>query len=421
MSAQKDYVTVFGLGYVGLPTAAFLASTGIEVHGIDTNSEKISQINNGSVPFVEPGFEKLLKTVVSEGKLKASDQPHSSEIFIIAVPTPLLANRHIDDSYVMSAVSALTPLLNGGELIVLESTSTPGLTEKIGKTIAQNRPDLTLAPNHPNSIYLAHAPERVLPGKIMDEMTVNNRVLGGLNEESAEKAAQLYSRFTDGRILTTDARTAELTKLTENAYRDVNIAFANELSIICENLGINIWELIELANQHPRVNILQPGPGVGGHCIAIDPWFIVESSPAHSQLIRTAREVNDTKPMFVIEKTRAEISSQERCGGLPTIAILGISFKPDIDDLRESPALQILIQLAREFPHTKLFVVEPNIDSLPDEVGIFENVTLTNLDFALHTATITLLLVDHKEFKLNKAKILKAPTLIDTRGISHAS
>lgn len=419
MSTQKDSVTVFGLGYVGLPTAAFLASTGIEVRGVDTDPVKVSQINSGSVPFVEPGFEKLLKSVVSEEMLVAANTPRPSQAFIIAVPTPLDKGRRIDDSYVMSAVAALTPLLEGDELIVLESTSTPGLTEKIGNSIVRDRRDLTLEPNQSNSIYLVHAPERVLPGKIMDEMTGNNRILGGLNEESSVRASQLYSRFTDGRILTTDARTAELTKLTENAYRDVNIAFANELSIICEDLGINIWELIKLANQHPRVNILQPGPGVGGHCIAIDPWFIVESSPTRSRLIKTAREVNDSKPNFIIEKARSTISTQRKSGQTPTIAILGISFKPDIDDLRESPALQILKILASEFPDVEIYVVEPNIECLPHEIEQFENVILTNLEIAIQQSSLTLLLVDHKEFKLNKARILQARSLIDTRGITH--
>lgn len=419
MNSNNDHVTIFGLGYIGLPTAAFLASTGIRVQGVDTNPDKVLQINKGIVPFVEPGFEKLLKTVVSDQKLTVTDKPFASNTFIIAVPTPLLENRKIDDSFVMSAVDAIIPLLQGEELIILESTSTPGLTEEIGRKILRERNDLTLAPNQSNSIYLVHAPERVLPGKIMDEMTANNRVLGGLNKESAEKASELYARFTDGRIFTTDARTAELTKLTENAFRDVNIAFANELSIICETLDINIWELIEFANQHPRVNILQPGPGVGGHCIAIDPWFIVESSPENSRLIRTAREVNDSKPTFVIEKVRSIISTQEENGMLPSIAVLGLTFKPDIDDLRESPALQILKQLATEFPLSKIYAVEPNIEDLPNEGQIFKNVKLSDLDDALAKATITLLLVDHKEFKLNRAKILHSNALIDTRGITN--
>ncbi|MDN6499086.1 MAG: nucleotide sugar dehydrogenase, partial [Yaniella sp.] len=267
--ARRNQVSVIGLGYIGLPTAAFLASTGLKVLGCDINKNRVDTINSGVVPFVEPGFEKLLADVVRDGTLTASTEPTPSDAFIIAVPTPFKEGKTVDDQYVMAAAETIAPLLRGNELVILESTSPPGLTEAIGNRIIELRPDLTLEPNAASSIYLAHAPERVLPGRIMEEMTANARIVGGLNNEASERVRSLYARFCDGEILITDARTAEMAKLTENAFRDVNIAFANELSLICDDLDINVWELIELANHHPRVNILQPGPGVGGHCIAV--------------------------------------------------------------------------------------------------------------------------------------------------------
>lgn len=417
-SSQQEQVTVIGLGYVGLPTAVFLASTDIKVHGVDLDPNKVNQINNATVPFVEPGFDQLLRQVIREGKLVATESTPPSENFIIAVPTPITTENTIDSTYVFDAARSIAPQLRGNELIILESTSTPGLTESIGEFIVRERPDLSLEPSLENSIYLVHAPERVLPGKIMDEMTTNSRIIGGLNPEAARRAELLYSRITKGKIFTTESRTAELTKLTENAFRDVNIAFANELSLICDELEIDVWELISLANQHPRVNVLQPGPGVGGHCIAVDPWFIVQSSPSNANLISMARTVNDRKPDFVTQKARRQINAQLNHGIKPQVAVLGITFKPDIDDLRESPSLRILGKLAEDYPDIKFLVTEPNIQSLPPELNVFMNIELVSLELALAHATITLLLVDHKEFKLNKDKILATHPLIDTRGIS---
>lgn len=415
---RRTQVSVIGLGYIGLPTAAFLASTGLKVLGCDINKERVDTINSGIVPFVEPGFEKLLADVVHDGTLTAATEPTPSDAFIIAVPTPFKGGNKVDDKYVMAAAETIAPLLRGNELVILESTSPPGLTELIGKRIIELRPDLTLEPNAASSIYLAHAPERVLPGKIMEEMTANARIVGGLNKEASKRVQALYSRFCDGEILLTDARTAEMAKLTENAFRDVNIAFANELSLICDDLDINVWELIELANHHPRVNILQPGPGVGGHCIAVDPWFIVSSSPDYSNLIKTAREVNDSKPEYVIKQVTEAIAKQKADGTTPSIAVLGLTFKPNIDDLRESPAVEILSRLASEYSEIKFNVVEPNISELPTEFAYSPNISLRKLNEALALSTISLLLVDHKEFKFNRDLLMTQPLLIDTRGLT---
>lgn len=416
--ARRNQVSVIGLGYIGLPTAAFLASTGLKVLGCDINKNRVDTINSGVVPFVEPGFEKLLADVVRDGTLTASTEPTPSDAFIIAVPTPFKEGKTVDDQYVMAAAETIAPLLRGNELVILESTSPPGLTEAIGNRIIELRPDLTLEPNAASSIYLAHAPERVLPGRIMEEMTANARIVGGLNNEASERVRSLYARFCDGEILITDARTAEMAKLTENAFRDVNIAFANELSLICDDLDINVWELIELANHHPRVNILQPGPGVGGHCIAVDPWFIVSSSPKYSNLIKTAREVNDSKPEFVLNQVAQLVAEQKADGRTPSIAALGLAFKPNIDDLRESPSLEIVERLSADYPDIKLNVVEPNISELPNSLEFAPNVSLRKLNEALTLSTIVLLLVDHKEFKFNRSSIQNHPALVDTRGLT---
>ena len=416
--ARRNQVSVIGLGYIGLPTAAFLASTGLKVLGCDINKERVDTINSGVVPFVEPGFEKLLADVVRDGTLTASTEPTPSDAFIIAVPTPFKEEKTVDDQYVMAAAETIAPLLRGNELVILESTSPPGLTEAIGNRIIELRPDLTLEPNAASSIYLAHAPERVLPGKIMEEMTANARIVGGLNDVASERVRSLYARFCDGEILITDARTAEMAKLTENAFRDVNIAFANELSLICDDLDINVWELIELANHHPRVNILQPGPGVGGHCIAVDPWFIVSSSPEYSNLIKTAREVNDSKPEHVLNQVTQKIDEQRANGLTPSIAALGITFKPNIDDLRESPSLAIVEEINKKHPDIKISVVEPNINTLPFKLSCQKNVKLKKLKESLSSSSIALLLVDHKEFKFNRDLLKSHPTLIDTRGLT---
>ena len=335
-------VCVVGLGYIGLPTAAILAAHGHDVVGVDVNPRHVDEINEGRVSFVEPDLESVVAGVVAQGRLTAQAEVPHADSYIVAVPTPFTESYDVDPKYVKAAAESIAPQLRGGELIILESTSPPGLTEKMGEYIVAARPDLTIEPGERNTIHLAHCPERVLPGRIMIEIVANDRIIGGVTEEAAVKARDLYATFCKGELLMTDARTAEMAKLVENSYRDVNIAFANELSVISDRLGIDVWKLIELANHHPRVNILQPGPGVGGHCIAVDPWFIVAAAPEEAKLVRLAREVNDAKPEFVLEKTMAKAAKFKE----PVIAALGIAFKADIDDLRESPSKAIVERLS---------------------------------------------------------------------------
>ncbi|MCI4012592.1 UDP-N-acetyl-D-mannosamine dehydrogenase [Brevibacterium sp. ZH18] len=413
VAKKRPTVAVIGLGYIGLPTAAVLASSGADVIGVDINSETVNLINQGLVPFVEPDMATTLAGVVSQGFLTAATETPHAETYIVAVPTPFLEGHQPDLSYIRDAGHQIAPLLDGNELVVLESTSPPGTTEYLAETILAERPDLTLTPNLSNSIYFAHCPERVLPGRIMIELRTNDRVIGTLNGNAGERARELYRLFCEGEFLMTDARTAELSKLTENAYRDVNIAFANELSMIADSLDINVWELISLANHHPRVNILQPGPGVGGHCIAVDPWFIVSAVPDRASLIRTAREVNDAKPEFVLDK----LLPQARRIHNVKIAALGLSFKPNIDDLRESPARQIVGRLAEELPGAEILVAEPNIELLPEELSNRQNVSLAPTESAIERADIVLLLVDHQEFTNLGPSVLAQKIVHDTRGV----
>lgn len=410
---ELERVCVVGLGYIGLPTAAFIASKGIHVYGVDVNPKYVEAINRGDVPFVEPGFDELLKKVVSDGFLTAGSEQVEADAYIVCVPTPFKEHHEVDTKFIMAAAEAMAPHLRFGALVVLESTSPPGTTELLGKKLIELRPDLSLEEDADNAIYLAHCPETVLPGKIMEEMENNDRVIGGLNPTATRAAVDLYQTFVTAEIVTTNAATAEMAKLTENSFRDVNIAFANELSIICDRLGIDVWELIEIANHHPRVNILQPGPGVGGHCIAVDPWFIVSSAPDQARLIRTAREVNDGKPRFVMNKIRSEVAE----GDHPRFAVLGLSFKPDIDDLRESPALKIAEDVAERFSDSEILIVEPNIQELPAGLDSKSNVALVTLDKALEAASVVLLLVDHKEFKEVRPEQIKGLRVIDTRGV----
>ncbi|VEW14722.1 UDP-glucose 6-dehydrogenase ywqF [Brevibacterium casei] len=406
-------VAVIGLGYIGLPTAAILASTGAKVVGVDINQRNVDVINAGEVPFVEPDMATTVAGVVSRGRLRATTEtPHSAN-YIVAVPTPITSEKKPDLSYIRTAGEQIAPLLEGDELVILESTSPPGATEFLAKTILSARPDLTLEPDTAKTVYFAHCPERVLPGRIMIELRTNDRIIGTLNGNAGERARNLYQLFCEGEFLMTDARTAELSKLTENAYRDVNIAFANELSMIADKLDINVWELIELANHHPRVNILQPGPGVGGHCIAVDPWFIVASAPEQSSLLRTAREVNDSKPAFVLDK----VLPQARRISEVNIAALGLAFKPNIDDLRESPAREIVGRLAEELPDAKILVVEPNIDLLPSDLADKGNVRLVETTAAVEAADIVLLLVNHNEFSHLDPRLLADKIVHDTRGV----
>ena len=406
-------VAVIGLGYIGLPTAAVLASSGAKVVGVDINADAVATINAGQVPFIEPDMSTTVAGVVSQGYLKATTETPHADNYIVAVPTPFKDGHKPDLSYIATAGKQIAPLLEGNELVILESTSPPGATEFLADTILSQRPDLTLDEGTSKTIYFAHCPERVLPGRIMIELRTNDRIVGTLNGNAGERARDLYQLFCEGEFLMTDARTAELSKLTENAYRDVNIAFANELSMIADGLDINVWELIELANHHPRVNILQPGPGVGGHCIAVDPWFIVATAPEQSSLIKTARDVNDSKPGFVLDKV---VPQAKRINEVK-VATLGLAFKPNIDDLRESPARQIVNRLADELPEATILAVEPNIDELPAELESRDNVTLTETETAIEQADIVLLLVDHNEFINLDASLLAQKIVHDIRGV----
>ncbi len=410
-----ESVGVIGLGYIGLPTSAILASNGVSVVGVDVSQSTVDAVNRGDVPFVEPDLAAYVRGAVSHGKLRATTSPEPAEAFVIAVPTPLTGDNEPDLSFIESAAAALAPVLTGGELVILESTVPPGATRKFAEWILAARPDLSLdgADGKP-AIHVAHCPERVLPGRVMIELVTNDRIVGGLTPEAAARAKSLYEIFCQGSILLTDAVTAEMTKLVENSFRDVNIAFANELSLVADDLGIDVWELIELANHHPRVNILQPGPGVGGHCIAVDPWFIVDAIPERSRLIRTAREVNDSKPDWVLGKVRDAVAGRTEL----TIAALGLAFKPDVDDLRESPARKVVGDLADEFPEASILVVEPHVRELPKELANRKNVELAPLSAAAK-ADIVLLLVDHSAFKSadRVALGLADKTVIDTRGV----
>ena len=405
-------VAVIGLGYIGLPTAAFMASNGINVIGVDIDERRVQEINSGKVPFFEPDFESLLIGVVSQGRLTAQTATPNADAYIVAVPTPFAEGYDVDTRFIRAAAESIAPQLSGGELVILESTSPPGTTERLASLIIDLRSDLTLEADRPNSVYFAHCPERVLPGRIMVEMADNDRVIGGLSPRASEMARQLYEKFCNGKMLLTDSKTAELTKLTENSYRDVNIAFANELSVICDRLGVDVWELIKLANHHPRVNVLQPGPGVGGHCIAVDPWFIVSAAPEDARLIRKAREVNLAKPQFVIDKV---LDKAERFK-TPIIAVLGLAFKANIGDLRESPSVDIVEQLSARLEVADIRVVEPHVDDLPVALARHANVKLTDTITALDGADIVLLLVDHAPFRDIDPSVLAEKAVIDTRG-----
>ena len=412
-TAPLDTVGVIGLGYIGLPTAAVLAQAGKRVIGVDVKQSSVDAINAGQVPFVEEGLEAVLAGVVAQGRLSAQLETPEADAYIVSVPTPFKGDHDADLSYIEAAATGIAPKLTGGELIVLESTAPPGATEHMAKIILDARPEFTDEPNLANSLYFSHAPERVLPGRIMIEMVENDRIIGGTTREAAELNRDLYASFCRGELLLTDAKTAEMAKLTENAFRDVNIAFANELSIIAERQGIDVWELIELANHHPRVNILQPGPGVGGHCIAVDPWFIVSADREFSRLIATARAVNDSKPEIVLSKVLERADRFKN----PTVAALGIAFKANIDDLRESPSKEIAVALADRMSSGRVLVVEPNIDTLPAEFAGSDNVELADLDDAVARADIVLLLVDHAPFKDFDREKLQEKVVIDTKGL----
>ncbi len=393
-------ISVIGLGYIGLPTAAVIASQKIKVVGVDINPDTVLKINAGEIPIVEPDLDHLVQGVVNAGYLYATHFVEPAEVFLITVPTPFKNNYEPDLSYVRAAVQSIAPVLKKGDLVILESTSPVGTTEQVSEQLASLRADLIFP--HQNvenpEVNIAYCPERVMPGKILRELVENDRIIGGMTPLCASKAKALYQLFVKGNCLTTNAKTAEMTKLTENAFRDVNIAFANELSMICERLTIDVWELIRLANHHPRVNILQPGPGVGGHCIAVDPRFIVHAAPKESKLIRAAREVNDEKPKFIVEKIKAVAEALST----PVIACFGLAYKADTDDLRESPAVEIIQLLAQRESHYHFLIVEPNIMKLPSGFLSDERFKLVSIEEALKSANMIVLLVNHKEFHVLK-------------------
>jgi len=418
-------ISVVGLGYIGLPTAAMFASRKIKVIGVDVNQHAVDTINRGEIHIVEPDLDMIVHAAVTEGYLRAVTVPEPADAFLIAVPTPFKNNDseipEPDLHYIKQASEAIAPVLKKGDLVILESTSPVGATEQMGLWLAAERPDLSFP--GPKSSYtdsnidvnIAHCPERVLPGHVVRELVENDRVIGGITAKCSARSVELYKTFVQGECVITNARTAEMAKLTENSCRDVQIAFANELSIICDKLDIDVWELISLANRHPRINILQPGPGVGGHCIAVDPWFIVSKTPEQAQLINTARKINDAKPNWVIDKVKLAVSdflqiNPSKTAKDVTIACYGLAFKPDIDDLRESPALSITKKIA-EMHSGAVLAVEPNICELPHSI---ESFSLSTLEDAKKSADIHLLLVDHKEFRDTK---LKADYLIDTKGV----
>ena len=426
---EFNKVTVMGLGYVGLPTAAIIATRGIDVIGVDVHQHVVDTINEGNIHIVEPDLDIAVRSSVMTGKLKASLTAEPSDVFLIAVPTPFKKGTHNkeitssngetthypvpDLSYIESACKALASVLEKGNLVILESTSPVGTTEKVAEWLAKERPDLSFPQQAGETadIHIAHCPERVLPGYVLQELISNDRIIGGLTKTCADHAQLFYERFVKGECITTHARTAEMAKLTENSFRDVNIAFANELSIICERIHVNVWELIKLSNRHPRVNILTPGPGVGGHCIAVDPWFIVDSAPEEARLIATARQVNDGKPLHIIEKVKEAADQFKQ----PVIACFGLSYKADIDDLRESPALDITMELAKANVGTVL-AVEPNIKTLPPKFDGLD-IELVDTNTALEKANTIVLLVDHKDFKKVPMSDLSSKVVIDSRGI----
>ena len=422
-----DTISVIGLGYIGLPTAAMFASKQKKVIGVDVNQHAVDTINAGNIHIVEPQLDVMVKKAVDGGFLKATTSPEPADVFLIAVPTPFLPVKtensipEPDLSYVKASAKAVAKVLKKGDLVILESTSPVGTTEQMSAWLAEERSDLSFPQTlgEDSDIRIAHCPERVLPGQVIRELVQNDRVIGGMTDKCSQASIEVYKTFVQGNCVVTNARTAEMAKLTENSSRDVSIAFANELSIICDKLDINVWELINLANLHPRVNILQPGPGVGGHCIAVDPWFIISKTPDESRLIHTARQVNDHKPQWVIEKVKLAIAeflseNQNKTIKDVTVACFGLAFKPNIDDLRESPALKITKELAKLNLH-KLLAVEPNIVELPENLK--DGIELVSIDTAIESSNISVLLVDHTEFKLMKKCVFSDIKVIDTKGM----
>ncbi|MGC0953844.1 UDP-N-acetyl-D-mannosamine dehydrogenase [Pantoea agglomerans] len=414
-----ETISVIGLGYIGLPTAAVFASKGKKVVGVDINARAVETINRGAIHIVEPDLDQVVHAAVTRGDLRATTQPEAADAFLIAVPTPFKDEHQPDLRFVKAAAESIAPVLKKGDLVILESTSPVGSTEQMADWLAAARPDLRF-PQHGDTpdIFVAYCPERVLPGQVMVELINNDRVIGGMTPACSARASELYRLFLKGECVETNARTAEMCKLTENSFRDVNIAFANELSLICADQGINVWELIALANRHPRVNILQPGPGVGGHCIAVDPWFIVAQNPELARLIRTAREVNDAKPQWVLDQVKTALAdcltqTGKRASDI-TIACFGLAFKPNIDDLRESPAVGVAQKIA-EWHSGTTWVVEPHIEQLADALA--DKAVLVSAGQALEQADILVMLVDHRAFRAIDGASVKQNWIVDTKGV----
>ncbi|MEN4601436.1 UDP-N-acetyl-D-mannosamine dehydrogenase [Pantoea agglomerans] len=414
-----ETISVIGLGYIGLPTAAVFASKGKKVVGVDINARAVETINRGAIHIVEPDLDQVVHAAVTRGDLRATTQPEAADAFLIAVPTPFKDEHQPDLRFVKAAAESIAPVLKKGDLVILESTSPVGSTEQMADWLAAARPDLRF-PQHGDTpdIFVAYCPERVLPGQVMVELINNDRVIGGMTPACSARASELYRLFLKGECVETNARTAEMCKLTENSFRDVNIAFANELSLICADRGINVWELIALANRHPRVNILQPGPGVGGHCIAVDPWFIVAQNPELARLIRTAREVNDAKPQWVLDQVKTALAdcltqTGKRASDI-TIACFGLAFKPNIDDLRESPAVGVAQKIA-EWHSGTTWVVEPHIEQLADALA--DKAVLVSAGQALEQADILVMLVDHRAFRAIDGASVQQNWIVDTKGV----
>lgn len=406
-------VAVVGLGYIGLPTAALVASRGMRVFGVDINKSVVDTVNSGAIHIDEPDLEGLVQKVVSNGALVASCQLEPADIYIIAVPTPIRDDRHPDLSNVFAAADAIARVIAPDNLVVLESTCRVGTTEELARRILNRRPELSVGSSAAGKagISLACCPERVLPGRILTELVSNDRCIGGLTPACTRRAQNFYKRFVRGACIATSARVAEMVKLSENAFRDTNIAFANELSLICDRLEVNVWEVIDLANRHPRVNILRPGPGVGGHCIAVDPWFLVDSAPDLANLIRVGREVNDSKVDYTTRRAIALIEDH----AYANVACCGLTFKPNVDDLRESPARKIALQLAKRYGE-RIKIVEPNIKELPQEFA-GTGAQLIDIDQALKTCEVAVLLVGHEQFKMIPLADRRHLAVIDTQGI----
>ncbi len=406
-------VCVIGLGYVGLPTAAVLASRDLDVLGVDIDANTVALVNDGKVPIVEPELDTLVNGAVAKGRLRAATEPAPADAFIIAVPTPFADGHKPDLSYVEAATRALAPHLAAGNLVIVESTVPVGTTEAVSGWLAEARPDLTFphAAGEAADVSVAHSPERVLPGRVLLELVGNDRVIGGVTAKCAERTALLYAIAVQGDLHRTTARTAELVKLAENAYRDVNIAFANELSLVCDKLGVDVWDAVALANRHPRVEVLKPGPGVGGHCIAVDPWFIVDSAPNETPLIQAARTINDSKPAHVARQVVAALADPASA----TVACLGLAYKADIDDLRQSPSVDVVRELAVAGVGN-LLVVEPHTAALPAALSGLDAVSLVELDSALDAAEAVVLLTDHQPFRQLASERLAGKSVFDTRG-----